>query len=114
MHFKNLYYFLGRLLLCNENRKPIDLSKLCERLRLRTSEPKRDTSTLPTCHSCYQKVLPEGGCLCKDTTEGTKDTSKYVFPAEAYDLLSKLLCVDPDKRYTAKDALEHAFFKINF
>ncbi|XP_065203123.1 cell division cycle 7-related protein kinase-like [Planococcus citri] len=106
---------LGRLLLCNENRKPIDLSKMCERLRQRSSsEVKRENTNLPMCRSCYQKVLPEGGCLCKDTTQGTKHSPNYVFPAEAYDLLSKLLCVDPDNRYTAKDALEHAFFKIKF
>lgn len=98
--------------MCNENRKPLDLGKLCERLRKRTNRHE-ESNDLPTCHSCYQKISPNG-CLCKGSAKDGAKESTNIFPGEAYDLLSKLLCVDPDKRYTAKEALEHPFFKINF
>lgn len=117
MKIVNLFVsYAGRNLLCNENRKALSLSKLCERLRKRTATAMVDTSEITVCNSCKQKILPNEGCLCYDCVVDiipSEDISKQIFPNEAYDLLSKLLAVDPEKRYTAKDALNHPFFKMN-
>jgi serine/threonine protein kinase len=34
-----------------------------------------------------------------------------VYGREAYDLLSKMLALNPSKRITAKEALDHEYFK---
>lgn len=97
---------------------------MCERLRKRTDQCKSDNCNFPTCHLCFQKIIPNEGCLCRSTVasnllnEDNNDSKvkekQQEFPDLAYDLLSKLLCVDPDQRYTASDALEHSFFKIKY
>lgn len=33
-------------------------------------------------------------------------------PEQAADLISHLICLDPEKRFSAKQALEHPYFQI--
>ncbi|MCQ2821162.1 MAG: protein kinase [archaeon] len=40
-----------------------------------------------------------------------QEKSKFPITSEIYDLMSKLLCLDPTKRIEAKEALDHPFFK---
>lgn len=116
-----LGFLKGRNLICNEIRTPLSLTKLCERLRRRSATEIDDSSELSSCSSCLQKILPNEGCLCPDTINKNfipiKDLPdkfrSQIFPNEAYDLLSKLLTVNPDKRCTAKDALAHPFFNMD-
>lgn len=120
---KNTATKLGRNLLCNEIRKPLKLNKLCERLRRRSSTDDHieNEPNMAICDSCFQKIFPKEGCLCSDNITdnnmneecGVKTIKSQIFPKEAYDLMSKLLCIDPEKRYTAEAALRHPFFQID-
>lgn len=70
---------------------------------------------MPTCLVCLQKVLPDEGCICGETSGVSQSSTRstiQIFPNEAYDLLAKLLTIDPNVRFTAKDALDHPFFKM--
>lgn len=118
-----IYFITGRNLLCNEIRKPLKLNKLCERLRRRSStdDNVEDELNMAICDSCFQKIFPKEGCLCSDNITdnnmneecGVKTIKSQIFPKEAYDLMSKLLCIDPEKRYTAEAALRHPFFQLD-
>ena len=51
------------------------------------------------------------------TTDQTFDYNVpcfYELRRETVDLLDNILCVDPNKRFTARQALEHDYFKIDF
>lgn len=105
---------LGRGLSCGGYKPPLDLRKLCERLRSRRKDFMAGlpdtTHLLRVCSRC-ENTIDEGfgGCLCFNPD------SEYVltgeFPASAYDLLLKLLDLDPATRITAEEALEHPFLK---
>lgn len=134
----------------SEQRKPLKLSKLCQILRRRSTDKKKDANVMHVdgklghdssecksiikdkttadkngtkvscCHSCFQKVFPNEGCLCSDPVEvilneegSSQILANDVFPKEAYDLLAKLLAIDPEKRLTAEIALRHPFFEMN-
>ena len=47
----------------------------------------------------------------KSWDEFINDKNKYLISEDALDLLNKLLEIDPEKRISAKDALNHPFFK---
>lgn len=84
--------------------------------------PEKRAAKMSSCNSCFQKIFPNEGCLCLDYFN--KDDSNEearahqsvepLFPKEAYDLLAKLLTVDPEKRITADVALRHPFFLMDF
>lgn len=84
--------------------------------------PKKSVTEIGSCHSCFQKIFSKEGCLCSDYTKVDGTNEKFlchqsvdpVFPKEAYDLLAKLLAVDPEKRITADMALRHPFFQMKF
>lgn len=109
-------YVLDRLVTLSQKTKPLDLRKLCVRFRNRTkfSSPEllkkyqRPDGTCEVCKNCDQFFF---NCLCMDSafvTESLDDDD--IFPSSAYDLLHRLLEVNPHKRITADEALRHPFF----
>lgn len=110
-------FLLDRLVTLSQKTKPLDLRKLCVRFRNRAkfSSPEllkkyqRPDGTCDVCKNCDQFYF---NCLCMESafvTEPVDDDD--VFPPSAYDLLYRLLEVNPHKRITADEALKHEFFQ---
>ncbi|KAK6641600.1 hypothetical protein RUM44_013315 [Polyplax serrata] len=114
----------GRRIVCSEHRKGVDLKKLCARLRARSANKKSDKTTLSTdvkCRDCLQTIRSDG-CICPSDDiilrgnkqeECTSNSGVLQFPDSAFDLLRRLLDLDPTSRITAKEALEHPFITGN-
>ncbi|XP_011209468.2 cell division cycle 7-related protein kinase [Bactrocera dorsalis] len=109
-------FILDRLLTLSQKTKPLDLRKLCVRFRNRVkfSSPdllkkyQRSDGTCEVCRNCDQFYF---NCLCTETNYNTEPLDDDdPFPASAYDLLYKLLEVNPLERITAEEALKHPFF----
>ncbi|KAM7347151.1 LOW QUALITY PROTEIN: cdc7 kinase [Cochliomyia hominivorax] len=109
-------FILDRLVTLSQKTKPLDLRKLCVRFRNRAkfSSPEllkkyqRTVGTCEVCKNCDQFFF---NCLCMESpfvTESLDDDD--IFPPSAYDLLYRLLEVNPHKRITADEALRHPFF----
>ncbi|XP_033007506.1 cell division cycle 7-related protein kinase isoform X3 [Lacerta agilis] len=126
----------GKSILCSKDIPAQDLRTLCERLRgsktsfdvltgdgqinlsqepalqaeiFNISEPALQTSKK---HLQYQKPsCHERDGLVIRTSEKPANLGWDKVPDEAYDLLDKLLDLNPATRITAKDALLHPFFK---
>lgn len=120
---------LGRNVCISRKKRPLHLRKLCLRLRNRnksnanasntntggtigaaTATTDIDSTKLnEMCDNCDQMNRE---CLCQDTDFNT-DFSADIFPDEVYDLLAKLLAINPINRISAEDALKHPFFQRN-
>lgn len=106
---------LSRNVCISRKKQPLHLRKLCIRLRNRSSYSGSgattvtvdDNSKLKICDNCQQKSVE---CLCEHS-ELNMDFTNDIYPASAYDLMSKLLTIDPRNRISAVDALEHPFLK---
>ncbi|XP_065363497.1 cell division cycle 7-related protein kinase isoform X2 [Calliphora vicina] len=109
-------HVLDRLVTLSQKTKPLDLRKLCVRFRNRVkfSSPellkkyRRPDGTCEVCKNCDQFFF---NCLCMESpfvTESQDDDD--IFPSSAYDLLYRLLEVNPHNRITADEALQHPFF----
>ncbi|XP_037682587.1 cell division cycle 7-related protein kinase [Choloepus didactylus] len=124
----------GKSILCSKEVPAQDLRKLCERLRGIDSKTPKLTSDIqgPASHnSAFSEKIDRkashlihtpqaqhsgnslhkrdnNGCFDEDATnlEGWDEV-----PDEAYDLLDKLLDLNPASRITAEEALLHTFFK---
>lgn len=123
---------LGRKVSISEQKRPLHIRKLCIRLRNRhkiqntTSSSLNETSHTTTaatiantkstnlqkqnCDNCQQQLFT---CLCQDSDYNT-DFSNDIYPDSVYDLLAKLLAINPYKRISAKDALQHPFFDESY
>ncbi|VTJ77043.1 Hypothetical predicted protein [Marmota monax] len=126
----------GKSILCSKEVPAQDLRKLCERLRGRDSNTSRLTSDSQGC--TYDPSFSEktdqkasyiiqtyqaqhlGNSLCKRDNNGCGSSCDECntnlegwdeVPDEAYDLLDKLLDLNPASRITAEEALLHPFFK---
>ncbi|XP_053952138.1 cell division cycle 7-related protein kinase [Anastrepha ludens] len=109
-------FILDRLVTLSQKTRPLDLRKLCVRFRNRVkfSSPEllkkyqRPDGTCEVCRNCDQFYF---NCLCSETTYNTEPLDDDdPFPSSAYDLLYKLLEVNPHQRITAEEALKHPFF----
>lgn len=56
-------------------------------------------------------VVRENGGSLKAMCQQLNFSSDVVFPDEAYDLVERMLRVDPDERITTHDALKHPFLQ---
>lgn len=107
---------LSRHVCISRKKQPLHLRKLCIRLRNRSGYSGSTTTTvdgksqvLKVCDNCQQK---SNECLCEHS-ELNMDFTGDIYPASAYDLMSKLLTIDPRNRISAVDALDHPFLKEN-
>uniref|UniRef100_A0A674IWQ2 Cell division cycle 7-related protein kinase n=1 Tax=Terrapene triunguis TaxID=2587831 RepID=A0A674IWQ2_9SAUR len=134
---KHSIFLIGKSILCTKEVPAQDLRTLCERLRGTNSSCAKSTSDVHT-NSLYEPALaidtdkkvefapqPPGEKIqhlknCHEGNNGLeiKITEKATdlkgwdrVPDEAYDLLDKLLDLNPATRITAKEALLHHFFK---
>ncbi|XP_017054809.1 cell division cycle 7-related protein kinase isoform X2 [Drosophila ficusphila] len=107
---------LDRMITLSQRSRPLNLRKLCLRFRHRSvfSDAKLLKShqsvdgNCEVCRNCDQYFF---NCLCEDSEYLTEPLDAYeCFPASAYDLLHRLLEINPHKRITADDALKHPFF----
>lgn len=107
---------LERMITLSQRSRPLNLRKLCLRFRHRAvfSDAKLLKShesadgRCEVCRNCDQYFF---NCLCDDSEYMTEPLDAYeCFPASAYDLLHRLLEVNPHKRITAAEALQHPFF----
>ncbi|NXG48531.1 CDC7 kinase, partial [Psilopogon haemacephalus] len=121
----------GKSILCTQVVAAQNLRTLCEKLRGTNSSCKRSQgeepsksisdSTLPTAVEklCAPETLGKQIQHVKSIQEGDgalemKEADMKGWdqvPDEAYDLLDKLLDLNPATRITAKEALQHPFFK---
>lgn len=111
---KKTAYALGRHVCISRKKRPLHLRKLCIRLRNRcnmpntqTSENTNSTNSMEYCDNCEQMNI---NCLCQHT-DFNADFSNDIYPDSVYDLLTRLLAINPLKRISAKDALQHPFFQ---
>lgn len=121
--------------MCSKEVPAQDLRKLCERLRgLDSATPKLAAD--PPGHACRDPASEDtdrkashiqiceaqrsdgalctgdsGGCWSRPKDCATSPEGWDAVPDEAYDLLDKLLDLNPASRITAEAALLHPFFK---
>lgn len=110
-------FLLDRLVTLSQCTNPLDLRKICIRFRNRLKYSSTELlkiyqnpdGSCEVCKNCDQFYF---NCLCKDSKYTTEppEEGEDIFPDSAYDLLSKLLEINPHKRITAEEALNHPFF----
>lgn len=132
----NNSFLSGKSILCSKEIPAQDLRKLCERLRGKSTSSDISTSdalvsiseepALPTEIGDSLESVPQipkrhiqnpkKSCHEGDGTDGIVEKAMDLkgwdnVPDEAYDLLDKLLDLNPASRITARDALLHPFFR---
>ncbi|KAH8377018.1 hypothetical protein KR093_002769, partial [Drosophila rubida] len=109
-------FMLDRLVLITQKVTALDLRRVCMRFRYANHflspemqrRHRRSDGSTELCRLCEQCTF---NCICKHschTVESYADLD--MFPHHAYDLLARLLEVNPQKRITADEALKHPFF----
>ncbi|KAH8308577.1 hypothetical protein KR018_011943, partial [Drosophila ironensis] len=107
---------LERVVTLSQRSRPLNLRKLCLRFRHRSvfSDAKllrSHTNAEGKCEVCRNCDQYYFNCLCESSEYSTEPLDAYeCFPSSAYDLLRRLLEVNPLRRITAAEALQHPFF----
>ncbi|XP_059481239.1 cell division cycle 7-related protein kinase-like [Neocloeon triangulifer] len=103
---------LDRVFVCDKSCPPLDLQKLCTTLRTNRLNAKADSMHSKTssvlCRVCSPSMTTQSievPCFCPSGNNSKKEE----FPAEAFDLLTKMLDPNPATRITAELALQHPF-----
>lgn len=115
---------LGRMVVCSQPSQPLDLKKLCIRMRQRRKDKSNagsssSSATTERCQNCCQPLESPENCIClKDKKDillvnpvdvNNVEEADNVFPDSAYHLLARLLDLDAETRITAAEALDHPF-----
>lgn len=109
---------LGSQVKTGQRKQPLDLRKLCLRLRFRFRRQQQQqqqqmhadeaaTTFANSCDNCEQRLAE---CLCEHS-EANRDFSEDVYSDSAYELLYKMLEINPHKRISAEEALKHSYFQ---
>ncbi|XP_016963104.1 cell division cycle 7-related protein kinase [Drosophila biarmipes] len=116
MPVRKTAFMLDRLILLAQKVSTLDLRRVCMRFRYADfflapeihRKYRRPDGSTEMCRSCEQ---PTFNCLCSNSGHNLERYDGLdIFPANAYDLLARLLEVNPQKRITAEEALKHPFF----